>query len=415
MADPVSGVKQEKTSPLAVFAHGDFFLLWSSAAAITVSRQIQLLVSTQWLYETTGSAAQLGLLGVVQLIQMPMALYGGALADQIDRKKLMVLTQLVNTLSLMVLTTLALTHILTPWHIFAVSGISSLVNPLGGSARPAMLPRVVSRNLLTHAITTLNVTSQLATVFSPILFWQFYEHLGVAVSFAISTGVSLLSVIMPLIIKASGKPDATSRKNTWESLKGGWVFVMRHQLLPGIFFLDLGVTIVSFYRQLFPVFADQLYGLGATGTGLLNTANAIGGIVGTFAVFYAGKFAKKGVIVLAATMAYAVFLVAFGINRNFLLGLGIVGILGMTDAVTMTMRQAVVQLTTPDQFLGRASSILNFAAMSANSAGQVEVGMLSATIGAGNTMLLGGVLSILFTVIVWRFLPKIRQYRYTPE
>jgi len=415
MADPVPEVKPTGASPWAVFAHGDFFLLWSSAAAITISRQIQLLVSTQWLYETTGSAAQLGLLGVVQFIQLPMALYGGALADQIDRKKLMVFTQLVNTLSILMLTILAFSHVLKPWHIFAVSGISSLVNPLGGSARPAMLPRVVSRDLLTHAVTTLNATSQLATVFSPILFWQFYVHLGVAASFAISTGISLISVIMPMIIKASGKPDATSRKNTWQSLKGGWVFVMRHQLLPGIFFLDLGVTIVSFYRQLFPVFADQLYGLGAQGTGLLNTANAIGGIVGTLAVFYAGKFSKKGVMVLAATMAYAVFLVAFGINRNFPLGLAIVGTLGMTDAVTMTMRQAIVQLTTPDQLLGRTSSILNFAAMSANSVGQVEVGMLSAAIGAGNTMLLGGILSILFTVIVWRFLPGIRKYRYSPE
>jgi len=68
MADPVPEVKPTGASPWAVFAHGDFFLLWSSAAAITISRQIQLLVSTQWLYETTGSAAQLGLLGVVQFI-----------------------------------------------------------------------------------------------------------------------------------------------------------------------------------------------------------------------------------------------------------------------------------------------------------------------------------------------------------
>jgi MFS family permease len=341
-----------------------------------------------------------------------MALWGGSLADRIDRKKLMVLTQVVGTLLLLVLTILAVTDTLQPWHIFAVTGISSMANTLGASARPAMLPRVVSRNLLTHAVTTLNVTSQLATVASPILFWWFYEQLGIALSFGISTGISLLSVIMPLLIKASGKPEVTERQSTWSSLKEGAVFVAKHPLLPGMFLLDFGVTVVSFYRQLFPVFADQLYGLGAEGTGLLNTATAIGGILGTLVVFYTGKFARKGVVVLVATLIYASFLVLFGINRSFPVGLVIVGVLGMADSMTVTMRQAIVQVTTPDKLIGRAASIRTFAAMSANNVGQVEVGVLSGIIGAGPTMLMGGVLSILFVLAVWRFMPGIRRYRY---
>ena len=117
-------------------------------------------------------------------------------------------------------------------------------------------------------------------------------------------------------------------------------------------------------------------------------------------------------MVLAATLVYAVFLIAFGLNRSFPIGLVIVGILGMTDSITVTIRQVIVQLTTPDQLLGRAASIRTFAATSANNLGQVEVGMLSAVIGAGQTMLIGGMLSVLFVVIVWRFLPSIRRYRY---
>jgi MFS family permease len=409
-SDPPS--RQSGNSPWAVFAHFDFFLLWSSGVTLTVSTLIRTLVSTQWLYDETGSATQLGLLGVVQFLQLPMALWGGSLADRIDRKKLMVLTQVVGTLLLLVLTILAVTDTLQPWHIFAVTGISSMANTLGASARPAMLPRVVSRNLLTHAVTTLNVTSQLATVASPILFWWFYEQLGIALSFGISTGISLLSVIMPLLIKASGKPEVTERQSTWSSLKEGAVFVAKHPLLPGMFLLDFGVTVVSFYRQLFPVFADQLYGLGAEGTGLLNTATAIGGILGTLIVFYTGKFARKGVVVLVATLIYASFLVFFGINRSFPVGLVIVGVLGMADSMTVTMRQAIVQVTTPDKLIGRAASIRTFAAMSANNVGQVEVGVLSGIIGAGPTMLMGGVLSILFVLAVWRFMPGIRRYRY---
>ncbi len=379
---------------------------------MTVSLLVRTLVCTQWLYDVTGSAAQLGLIGAVQFVQLPMALYGGSLADRIDRKKLMIITQLVSTALLLILTLLAATDTLQPWHIFAVTGVSSMANTLGSSARPAMLPRVVPRNLLTHTVTMLNVTGQLATVFGPILFWWLYDNLGITLSFGVSTGISLVRVILPVFIRASGKPEIISKESTWTSLKKGTLFVTKHSLLPGIFLLDFGVTVVIFYRQLFPVFSDQLYGMGAEGTGLLNTANAVGGIIGTLAVFYAGRYSRKGVMVLVATLVYAVFLLGFGINRNFPVGLAIVGVLGLTDAITVTMRQAIVQLTTPDNLLGRAASMRTFAAMSANNIGQMEVGILSGIIGAGNTMLIGGFLSVIFVIAVWRFMPRIRQYRY---
>jgi MFS family permease len=149
-----------------------------------------------------------------------------------------------------------------------------------------MLPRVVPRGLLTHAVTTLNVSSQLATVVGPIVFWQVYDRLGVTASFGVCAAIYLTGAVLPALIRASGKPEATHRQSTWTLLKEGGVFISRHKLLPGLYLLDLGVTVVSFYRQLFPVFARQLYGLGASGTGLLNTANAVGGILGAFAVFF---------------------------------------------------------------------------------------------------------------------------------
>jgi MFS family permease len=389
----------------------DFFLLWFSGVAMTVSMLLRTLISSQWLYDTTGSSAQLGLLGAVQFVQLPMALYGGSMADRLDRKKLMVLTQAAGSLLLLTMTFLAWTNTLEPWHVFVVTGLSSMVNMLGASARPAMLPRMVPRDRLTHAVTILNVSSQLATVAGPLAFWGLYVELGLTASLGISTGISVLGSVLPLLIKAPGKPDVKVVQSTWRSLKEGAEFVLKHPLLPGIFFLDIGVTIVSFYRQLFPIFADQLYGLGAAGTGLLNTANAIGGIAGTLGVFYAARFSRKGILVLGATIVYALFLIAFGVNRSFPLGLVIVGVLGLTDSMTVTVRQAIVQLVTPDRLLGRTASIRTFAANTANNVGQVEVGMLSGAIGAGNTMLIGGILSVIFVCIVWRALPGITRYR----
>ena len=401
--------------PWAVYAHRDFNLLWAGGMTMTVAMTLRILVSTQWLYEETGSAAQLGLLGVVQLLQMPVALYGGTLADSIDRKKLMAATQAVAFGMLLTLTLLAASGRLVPWHIFAVMGVSGVVNLLGGSARPAMLPRVVPRHLLINAVTTQTVTGQVASIASPIIFWQLFDTFGVTTAFAVATAIALTSVATPLMLKASGNPAGGSARAPLSSLKEGYRFVMGHQLLPGLFLLDIGVTVVSFYRMLFPVFADQLYGLGASGTGLLSAANSVGAIVGSFLVFFTDRFSRKGVLVLVATLAYAFLLFAFGLNKVFIVGLVIIGLLGATDSVGMTMRQAIAQLTTPDKLLGRASSAHSFAAMGANNVGQIEVGVLAAVIGAGSTMVLGGFVSVVAVLAIWRFVPGIRRYRYDPN
>ena len=401
--------------PWAIFAHRDFNLLWAGGATMSVAMALRMLISAQWLYEETGSAAQLGLLGAVHLLQMPVALYGGTLADSIDRKKLMAVTQGVAFGVLLVLTLVAAVDQLAPWHIFAVTAVSGVVNLLGGSARPAMLPRVVPRHLLINAVTTQTVTGQVASIGAPIVFWQLFATFGVTTSFAVAAGVALVSVATPLMLRASGRPEGGSARAPLKSLKEGYAFVMGHQLLPGLYLLDVGVTVVSFYRTLFPVFADQLYGLGASGTGLLSAANSIGGILGSSVVFLTDRFPRKGVLVLGATLAYAVLLFAFGINTVFVLGLVIVGLLGATDSVGMTMRQAIAQLTTPDKLLGRASSAHSFAAMGANSVGQIEVGVMSGAIGAGNTMLLGGVVAVTAVLAIWQFVPGLRRYRYDPD
>lgn len=382
---------------------------------MSITMVLRTLISAQWLYETTESPAQLGLLGAVQLLQMPVVLYGGTLADRVDRKKLMAMTQAMAFGMLLLLTSLAASNALQPWHIFAATGISGMVNMLGAAARPAMLPRVVPRELLAHAVTVQVATRQVSMIFAPIIFWQVFERYGVTTAFAIATVTAFISMLSPVLIRASGKPEVDVRRGTTAAaLKEGFRFVMGHRLLPGLYLLDIGVVIVSFYRQLFPIFADQLYGLGAAGTGLLNTADAVGGIMGTFLVLYTARFRRKGLIVLIGTLVYAAFLFAFGANRMFPLGLGIVGILGATDSISMTMRQTIVQLTTPDMLLGRASSAHSFAAMGANHLGQIEVGVMSGLIGAGNTMLLGGVVSLLVVGAIWQFMPGIRRYRYDP-
>ncbi|MBI4220242.1 MAG: MFS transporter [Chloroflexi bacterium] len=421
--------------PWAPFAHRDFTWLWLGGVSATVTMLLRTLISAQWLYDETGSAAQLGIMSAIQFAQMPVVIYGGALADNFDRKKLMAMTQLVAFLALLAVTLLAAAGSLRPWHIFAVTGVSGIVNMLGNSARPAMVSRVVPRSLIGNAVATNTATWQVAGVIAPLAFAVFYEAFGVTTAFAVATGIAASSMVAPFLIRVSGEPDGGPRRTTWKSITEGYSFVRTHRILPGLYLLDIGVTVVSFYRTLFPIFADQLYGMGAAAVGPLNAANSIGGVAGSFIVYGTNRIARKGLLVLAFSLGYALLLFAFGFNRAlpddpvyswrlvlfdfrfntpFLLGLLIVFGLGMTDAVSMVMRQTIVQLTTPDKLLGRASSAHSFAAMGANNLGGVEVAFLSGAIGAGPTMVIGGAVSVAVVFLIGWGVRGIRRYRYDP-
>lgn len=381
---------------------------------MTVAMQMRLLTTSQWIYDVTGSAAQLGILGAVSLLQMPVVIYGGALADVVNRKLLMAMTQLVSFASIIALTLLAFAELLEPWHIWTVTGLTGIVNMLGNSARPAMLPRTVPRSHLTTAVTVSTSTMQVASIAAPQLFAPLYNIFGVGPTLLVTCGIAGISVLAPLMIRASGEPQGGNRRVTWATIVEGFHFVRKHPILPGLYLLDIGVTIVSFYRMLFPFFSDALYGMGATGTAWLTSFNSAGGVVGSMFVFITERWRRKGLIVLVATLIYALLLFAFGMNRIFWVGLGVVSLLGMTDAVGMTMRQALVQLTAKDSMLGRASSAHSFAAMGANHLGQMEVSFVGGIIGAGPVMILGGAISVLVVAAVWLLAPGISRYRYRP-
>lgn len=403
-----------KLRPWSSLAFRDYTLLWLSGMGMLVAMQLRLFTSTQWLYEETGSELQLGLLGAVQFLQMPVVVYGGLLADIINRKKLMVFTQSVSFISMLLLTLAAWNDVLVPWMIFAVTGVTGIVNMLGNSARPAMLPRVIPRSHTTNGVTFQTASFQIGQIVAPLLFGVLFTQFGVTTTFFVGTIFAGVSMIAPAMIKASGAPDPdTVGQSKVAAIREGATFVRKHPILPGLYLLDIGVTVVSFYRMLFPLFASGLYGMGAEGTALLGSANAFGGVGGSMLVFFTERIKHKGRIVLGATMVYAIGLIAFGLTPIFWVGLLIVGLLGATDSVGMTMRQAIVQLTTPDRLIGRASSAHSFAAMSANNIGQMEVAFVSAAIGAGATMVLGGFVGIGVVIAIWFAVPGVRKYEYS--
>ena len=404
--------------PWSALAFRDYRMLWFSGVAQMVTMQMRMLVSGVWLYEITGSGVQLGLLGVVQLVmQLPAILYGGALADQIDRKKLMGYTQLVSFALLGAMTVLAATDSLRPWHIYGVTAILSVASTLGSPSRSALTANVVPRSHLMHAVALNTATFQVGAVAAPLAFAAAIKvfHGEYVYILGITTLVALPSVWLPLLIGVSGVPSDRQQGGSMLSrMWDGFLYVRTHPILPGLYAMDVGVTIVSHYRQILPLFADKLFKGGAATVGILNAANSAGGILGTFSVLFLTKFRAKGMMVVYATLIYAMLLIAFGFTTALWLGAIILAGLGASDAVGMAIRQTTVQLTTSDNMRGRAVSFSSVSAMTANNLGTFEVGFMSEAIGANNTLILGGAVGIVVVLIVWMMVRGIREYRY-PE
>ncbi|MFB0900648.1 MAG: MFS transporter [Dehalococcoidia bacterium] len=396
------------------FAYNDFVFLWIASIAYQSTMQLRILVTTVWLYEITGSAVQLGLIGGVQLImQIPSILYGGSLADKIDRKKLIEYSQATVTIIIFVLTLLIYADQLKASHIYLATALLSVVSVIGQPARAALVATVVKKEHLPNAVALHTATMQIATAIAPLFFAILVYFFGIKEAFLATLVCALFSAILPIFIKKTGLAENIKKSTSvMQEILEGWRFVKKHPILPSLYLMDIGVTVVSFYRQILPVLADKLYKQGATAVGLLSSASSAGGIIGSVMVISLSKYKPKGMLVLYATGFYAILLMLFGISTSLWVGCFIIFFLGATDSIGMTTRQTIVQLTTPDNMRGRAVSFHSLSAMTANNIGTLEVGFFSALIGADNTMVIGGIIALMVVVLIYSFSEQLRSYRY---
>lgn len=400
--------------PWSAFAFADYRLLWFSGLCILLTTNLRLLSSTVWLFEETGSAAILGLIGGVQLaVQIPSLLYGGTLADRVNRKRLMSGMQAATLVVAAVIALLAVFDALRPWHIFLSVAITSVTAVVGEPARAALMQAVVPRTHLMHAVTTSTLTFQIAAILSPLFFAWVAGTFGLTPAFVMIAFTALPGVLLPFLISAPGQPARTGeRRAVLRDIIEGFGFVRRHPILPGLFALDSAITIFSYYREVLPALARGLYGGGAVAVGVLSAANSVGAAIGSFAVLFLNNVRHKGLLVLGASVLYALVLFPFGLAPWFIVGVVLIGSLGALDAVGVTVRQGTVQLTTPDEMLGRALSFFSVSAYTANNLGTLWVGLLAASVGAANTMLIGGFLTLGFVYLTVRLVPGLRTYTY---
>lgn len=403
-----------KISSWQLFGIRDYQLLWGAMMSASIVVWLRIFSTSQWLLETTGSAAVVGVIGVIQLVmQIPALLWGGTLADRMDRKRLLFMANAGTCLVMLAFGVLSGLHLLTPTLVFVGIAITSASQMFASPARSAMVPRVVPQRLLLPAAANDNASANVAAVAAPLLFAAISLGAGLTAAFMVGAVLGILATLLPLGIRASGLPEGVQATSTsqLEQTRAGLSYVARHPILPGLFLLDTGITVASFYREILPVLALGLFAGGASATGVLGAANSVGAIVGSVVAALFAGYRAKGMLVLFASFAYGFAMFGFGLANSLWIGMLMIGLLGATDAVTVAVRQTTVMLTTPDHMRGRAFSIMVLAAQTANNVGTIWVGFWAAGIGAANTMILGGVISVVATALIGWWWKPIRTFR----
>ena len=401
--------------PWGAFHYRDYRVLWLALVSATMVMWMRILSTAQWLFDETGSAVLVGFIGMVQLVvQIPALLWGGTLADRMDRKRLMALANGLTCAVMLALGLLDTADVLSPAMVYAGIAVTAFSQMLASPARSALVAVVVPRRHLLLAASTDTASQNAAAIAGPLLFAAVVAAFDIATAFFAAAAVSLVALVTPLLVRARGVTDGHGdgpHPSTLRQTLDGMRYVAKHPILPGLFLLDTGITVASFYREILPVLALGLFAGGASATGLLGAANSAGAIAGSFLALLLVGYKAKGMLVLYASLAYGFILFGFGTANTLWLGALLIAALGAADAVTVAVRHATVMLTTPDQMRGRAFALMILAAQTANNVGTIWVGAWAGAIGAANTMLLGGVISVALTLLIWGVWRPIRTFR----
>lgn len=406
-AEPASQIR-----PWSSLLIRDYRLIFTAILCGNTSNQMRNVASLYQVYHLSGSSVQLGFTGFFQALPFIFfGLFGGVLADTLNRKRLIVITHSLNMIPGLTLAVLTLSGVVQVWHVNVLVVLAGALQVLGGPARQAIIPSLVPQSHLLNAVTMATLMMQSTQLTAPVIAGFLIDFFGVAASYCVDAAFQLPSVASVLLIGASGQPQGQRRQISWRSLIEGFEFLWHTRIILSLFLLDFFAVLFGFYRPILPIFADAVYNVGARGLGVLYAAPAIGALIGSGTILAAGDVKRKGALSIVATLMFALSLGFLGLSHAFWLGLIALGCLGVSDAISVAIRRTVVQILAPDDMRGRATSFLTVFAQTTNATGAVIAGAGAALLGASNAALVGCLICTAMICGVCWAIPELWRYR----
>ena len=385
---------------------------------MTRAAQIQGVVVSWQIYDITRDPLSLGLMGLAEALPyISIALFAGHVADRQDRR-----TISLASLALLVVCSVSLLslsiganwrgnasgHRLV-WPFYVVIFLSGIARSFLQPARQALGAEIVPRPLYPNAVAWRSSTWQTAAVAGPALGGLLYGFTSPSFAYGVDASLMIVALLAFAAIAYVPRGVRTMESSVGESLRTGIQFVIREPVLLGAMTLDLFSVLLGGAEALLPVFADSILKVGPQGLGILRAAPAAGATVMSLYLAHRRPFKRAGFALLNAVAVFALCIIGFGLSRSFVLSLALLAISGMADNVSVVVRSTLLQVLTPEQLLGRVSSVNAIFIGSSNELGAFESGVAAKLLGTVTSVVLGGVASLSVVGIVALRIPSLRR------
>jgi len=411
-----SFVETESASPkidsYAALRLPDFRLLLSGRLIAQIG-EMMVSVAVGWeLYERTGNAFLLGMVGLVQVIPVLLfSLPAGYMSDRYNRKRITLISQVVLALCSLVLAYLSVTQSDLIW-VFVVLAIIGVGRAFNNPAEGALTPLFVSANLYQNAATWGSSVWQFAAIAGPAFGGLFIALTGGAAGvYLINTVAGMIFVGVLLKVKPRAQTFAAPEETPIQALKAGLRFLRGNRLILSSISLDMFAVLLGGATYLLPVFAKDILFVDSAGLGVLRAAPSIGALI--MAVFIARRppFKQAGRTLLWAVAGFGVATIVFGLSQNFWLSLVMLAILGGLDNISVVIRHTLEMTYTPDDMRGRVGSVQTMFIGASNELGGFESGVVAAILGPVGAVVFGGIGTLAVVYGVARLAPELRALR----